>query len=261
MHSSPCYTITPGATRAVKLLDRIAAVRAKQSRLVRCTARLRSGAGQPVQPLAGAALGGFGVTGAEPGLRQVRPRLDEAFFEVADLRLQPVLRRCGLGGWRWRRSHRPFRILVILPPLGRALGCLPRQPLLFARPRAALPPCAAPRPRAAAGPRAARRPHRAGWRPPFGARPGAACLGSAVGRDAASARRTRRSGGTRAGLGWTSGSGRAALRAPGYRRAAESTGAGIRRCRRARRPVGRREAGRPIRDSSRSRTRTTAPPW
>ena len=52
-----------------------------------------SRAGQAVQGLAGAALGRLGVAGAQPGRGQVRPRLGEAFFELADLRLQPVLRR------------------------------------------------------------------------------------------------------------------------------------------------------------------------
>jgi hypothetical protein len=45
---------------------------------------------QPIQRLAGAALGRFGVTGAASGGGQVFPRFGKASFEVTDLRLEPV---------------------------------------------------------------------------------------------------------------------------------------------------------------------------
>ncbi len=67
------------------------------------------------------------MAGAEPGLGQVRPGLDEAFFEVTDLRLETFLHRLGLSGGAGGGGHGPFHILVILLPLGRTLRCLTRQ--------------------------------------------------------------------------------------------------------------------------------------
>ncbi len=82
-----------------------------------------------VECLAGAALGGLGPAGAQPGGSQLLPRLGKAFLELADLRLKAVFHRCGLGGGGGRLSRGPFGILVFLPGTGGALGCLPRPPL------------------------------------------------------------------------------------------------------------------------------------
>ena len=70
---------------------------------------------EPVPGLAGAALGRFRAARAEPGSGQFFPRLGDAFFELADLRLQPVLRRYGLGGGGGGLSQGPFGILEFLP--------------------------------------------------------------------------------------------------------------------------------------------------
>jgi hypothetical protein len=50
---------------------------------------------------------------------------------LADLRLQPVLRRYGLGGGGGRLSQGPFGILEFLPGAGGALSSLLRPPPLF----------------------------------------------------------------------------------------------------------------------------------
>lgn len=76
----------------------------------------------PIRSLAGAALGGLGVTHAASGRGQVLPRLGKTFFKVTDLRLELVLHRCGLGGRSGRLSQGPFGI-EFLPGTGSTLGC------------------------------------------------------------------------------------------------------------------------------------------
>src|SRR5262252_3185911 len=54
--------------------------------------RRRLWAGESIEGLACPAFGGFGAAGAQPGRGQVRARLGETLFEVADFRLEPILR-------------------------------------------------------------------------------------------------------------------------------------------------------------------------
>ena len=93
-------------------------------------------AGEAVEGLAGAAFRGLGAAGAHPRGGQVFPRLGEPLFEVADLRLELVFRRAGLGGGCRGRSNRTFGILEGLAALSGTLCCFLSQPLLL-RPRAA----------------------------------------------------------------------------------------------------------------------------
>ena len=78
-------------------------------------------AGEAVKGLTGPAFGGFGAAGAQPGAGQVRARLGETLFEVADFRLKPVLRRHGVFRGRLLSRHRPFGIRNDLPALGGTL--------------------------------------------------------------------------------------------------------------------------------------------
>ena len=163
----------------------------------------RSLAGQAVEGLPGAALGGLGVAGAHPGRREVGPRLGEPLLEVADLRLQagprpPRPSAAAAAG----RATSPFGFLVLLPAPGRPLGRLPRQPLVPLRLPPRVPrrrPCAVP------GGRAARRAAATRARRPVGGpRCGpAAARRAARGRALALAcpRRHRPGRGGRAGAG------------------------------------------------------------
>ncbi len=81
--------------------------------------------------LTGAAFGGLGAAGTQPGGRQVRASLGEALFEIPDLTLKLVFGRSGFGSRCRGSRHRPFGILKNLPAVSGTFCCFPGQPLLL----------------------------------------------------------------------------------------------------------------------------------